>query len=385
MRLLSTPAEDRLPVREIALLWLATASIFAIGYWTRLDESLGFTDNVMRMAQVRGLLDGMPWFDPHEPRLAPPAGYDTHWSRLIDAGVAGLILMFRQVVAPDLAERLARCIWPLLVSGPAVFAAIAIAARLGGNGAGRATLLVALPTVALLPMFRPGEIDHHNAQIMLALVTFACVLWCERRYLATAAGLAGGVLLAVGLEAAHVPTLIAAGLALLVVHDTAWRRPARDFGLALAVSVLVGFLAVTPARYRFVPQCDALAVNSAAAVIVGAVGLAIGAGLSNRFTARMRFLVLAAAAVLALATFAWLEPRCLKGPFGSVDPAVFPVWLDHVKEMQSLGAIFRTNPSMALTYAAFPVIAALSVLAAVRAGLRTRSAGPLLPRSCFPG
>jgi len=106
-------------------------------------------------------------------------------------------------------------------------------------------------------------------------------------------------------------------------------------------------------------------------VIVGGVGLAIGAGLSNRFTARMRFLVLAAAAVLALATFAWLEPRCLKGPFGSVDPAVFPVWLDRVKEMQSLGAIFRTNPSMALTYAAFPVIAALSVLAAVRAGLRT--------------
>ena len=48
MRLPSTPAEDRLPVREIALLWLATASIFAIGYWTRLDESLGFTDNVMK-------------------------------------------------------------------------------------------------------------------------------------------------------------------------------------------------------------------------------------------------------------------------------------------------------------------------------------------------
>src|SRR5205085_9926149 len=171
------------------------------------DESFASADNLMRLVQVRALLDGAPWFDPHEARLAPPLGYDTHWSRLIDAGIVGLIVLFREFASPDLAERLARCIWPLLLSAPAVWAVTGAAARLGGPGAGRVALLAALPTLALLPTFRPGEIDHHNAQVMLSLVLIACTVWGDRAYFAAAAGAAGGALLTVGLEAAYVPAV----------------------------------------------------------------------------------------------------------------------------------------------------------------------------------
>src|SRR6266849_10510789 len=131
------PADHRLPFIVMLLIWLVAASAAAVSYWDRLDDSFLSPDNAMRLVEVRALLDGAPWFDPHEPRIAPPLGYDTHWSRLIDAGIAGLIVLFRQLVAPDLAERLARCIWPLLLSGPAVFAVTTIAVRLGGPGAGR--------------------------------------------------------------------------------------------------------------------------------------------------------------------------------------------------------------------------------------------------------
>ena len=37
------------------------------------------------------LLAGAPWFDPHEARLDPPFGYDTHWSRLLDAGIVRVV------------------------------------------------------------------------------------------------------------------------------------------------------------------------------------------------------------------------------------------------------------------------------------------------------
>ena len=77
-------------------------------------------------------------------------------------------------------------------------------------------------------VFVPGEIDHHNAQVTLTLVMVACVLWCEDApRFAVAAGIAGGVLLGVGLEAAALLVAVAGALAMLVVYDARWSAPVR--------------------------------------------------------------------------------------------------------------------------------------------------------------
>jgi hypothetical protein len=371
-------ADDRLPPAAILFVWSAAVFAMALLYWPRLDESFASTDNLMRLVQVRALLDGAPWFDPHESRLAPPLGYDTHWSRLIDAGIAGLILLFRTFAAPELAERLARCLWPLLLSGPAVFAVVGIAARLGGPGAGRAALIASLPTLALLPTFRPGEIDHHNAQVTLSLITLACGIRGDRAYFAAAAGIAGGALLGVGLEAAYVPVLVACGFALLFVRDAAWASPARHFGGALALSTLAFYLALTPAAFRFTPACDALAVNSALAIATGAAGLCITATCASSWSVRGRLLALVGVGGLALGTMIVGEPRCLGGPFALVDRSIFPLWLDRVSEMQSLTSLFRTEGLQAMAYVGFPLMATASVLSVLRRGPQTPLAWPLV-------
>src|SRR5207248_897810 len=72
------------------------------------------TDDAMRLAQLRGWLGGQGWFDLHQARIQPPEGYDTHWSRLIDAGLAGLLFLFGQFTDSVSAERLMRAWWPLL-------------------------------------------------------------------------------------------------------------------------------------------------------------------------------------------------------------------------------------------------------------------------------
>jgi hypothetical protein len=363
-------ADDRLPKTEIATMWFVVAIAVGAVFWNKLDEAMVSTDNVMRLVEVRALLNGAPWFDPHEARFAPPWGYDTHWSRLIDGGLAGLIVSFRQVMAPDLAERLTRCVWPLLMAGPAVAAVAAMAVRLGGAGAGRAALLISLPTTVLLSIFRPGEIDHHNAQVMLALVMCACAMWCERPLCATAAGIAGGALLTVGLEAAHVLIAVAATLALLAVHDGAFAQPARRFAVALGATTLVGYALVTPNAVRWVPQCDALAVNSLAAVVFGAAGLTLVGSLSDR-SVKTRLVLLGLFGLLSLALFAAIEPRCLRGPFGLIDRSVFALWLDKVQEMQSLAQLFRAEGIEVLVYLAFPLVAAISIIAVARSGLHT--------------
>src|SRR5437660_9425984 len=90
------PAAERFSPSMLALIWLGVVVALALAYWNRLDEIMRSPDDVMRLLEVRGLLNGSPWFNPHEARLDPPFGYDTHWSRLIDAGIAGLVIVFRE-------------------------------------------------------------------------------------------------------------------------------------------------------------------------------------------------------------------------------------------------------------------------------------------------
>src|SRR4051812_22424120 len=50
-------------------------------------------DSFLRLVQVHDLLNGQGWFDLVQHRLDPPRGILMHWSRLIDAPIAGLALL----------------------------------------------------------------------------------------------------------------------------------------------------------------------------------------------------------------------------------------------------------------------------------------------------
>jgi hypothetical protein len=59
--------------------------------------------------------------------------------------------------------------------------------------------------------------------------------------------------------------------------------------------------------------------------------------------------VLALAAAGAITAFVAMEPKCLGGPFGKIDPMVGPFVLDDVKEARSLAGLYRTAPALAVT------------------------------------
>ncbi|MGJ3628423.1 hypothetical protein AB5I41_18450 [Sphingomonas sp. MMS24-JH45] len=78
------------------LAWFAIAVWFVWDRWAAIQYfSMGDTDDNMRMMQVRGLLAGQGWFDLTNYRLNPPAGFNIHWSRLVDLPIAALILILR--------------------------------------------------------------------------------------------------------------------------------------------------------------------------------------------------------------------------------------------------------------------------------------------------
>ena len=82
----------------VGLAWLFIAADLIIKNWTATGLTLSDTDDAMRLVQMRDFLAGQGWFDLREPRLGPTLGYESHWSRLIDAGLAGLFVLFHQFV-----------------------------------------------------------------------------------------------------------------------------------------------------------------------------------------------------------------------------------------------------------------------------------------------
>mgnify|MGYP002385942325 CR=1 FL=1 len=128
-RLLSMPAA-----------WVAiTTAVLVAGYLAApgpgLGAWLGDTDDAVRLLTVRELLAGASWFDTTLPRLGAPDALLSHWSRLLDAPLAGLVGLLTPLLGREAAEIATRAAWPVLVfAGLAAIVARSARAQAGTWG-----------------------------------------------------------------------------------------------------------------------------------------------------------------------------------------------------------------------------------------------------------
>ena len=382
----------------LGLAWAVTAAFLLADRWPEMGERLFDGDDAMRLVQVREFLAGQSWFDLHEARLGPPTGYDTHWSRLIDAGLAGLFLAFRPFADADLAERLMRAVWPLLWLLVAMAGAATLAWRLAGRQAAVIILVLSACALPAFQHYRPGRIDHHNVQIALALAVVAATAWADlTRHAATLAGMLTGLAGAVGFES--VPFLVLSGSALalrFIWTGSASARSLAHYGVAVAASMLAAFLLNVAPDHWSRPACDAIAVNWLVATMIAgfgfwAVGHAYGfvgerpnakppAPSAGRpmpqAGARTGAIVLVGGA--AFLAFMLFEPRCIHGPFALTADAVKAIWLDDVDETVPLLSFVRGFPVVGAWICTFPLVALLAALWLARDGETRRDFGFLL-------
>ncbi|MFH6785649.1 MULTISPECIES: hypothetical protein [Methylobacterium] len=345
-------AVERSPFERPAVVWIIVlASVAGVLSWPDLlavlrDLRLPDTDDAMRMIEVRDLVVGQPWFDlaQHRHAGAPPM----HWSRLVDAPIAGLVLLARPVAGPVLAEGIAALLWPLTLLG--LYAAILYRGvrRVFGWRAAAFTLFAAGQAVFVTGLFAPGRIDHHNVQICAIL---ALVLRLARPAPTGRDGAVAGVLaafsLAVGLEA--LPFIAGAGLvlALLWLRDgRAALPPFLGFGLALGLVAPFLFALQTAPALWTATACDALSppwlwLSAAAAVTAGIAALVPGGR-------GARLAVLAACGGVAIGGFLVLFPACAAGPFTGMPDLVRREWLVKVREMLPVWQLVRIAPDAVL-------------------------------------
>lgn len=329
------------------------------------------TDDAMRAVQLRDLLAGQPWFDMVAHRVDPPDGLLMHWSRVIDAPLAGLQLFFDVFLSPEMAERATRLVFPYaLLAG--LFALVAwLASILSGAGARLAAVWLTLLSGAVFLQFAPGRIDHHAPQIVAlsaALGLFLQGLDPGRAQRLAPAGALMALSVAISLENLPFFTVMIAALPIIFILDGA---AARAQLLWFSAGALIAFplfyvSTVPPARYLD-SACDAFSAVHLAAIGIGAAALVLLALFSSRLATRARRLGASAlAGGAALLSVKLIAPQCLGDPLGVIDPLLRDLWLSHVVEARPLLSFLDTSPNIVVATAAPVALALLAALVSAR-------------------
>ena len=368
--------------------WLALAAwIFVAGLsiiQTVLHPQAFFlsTDDAMRLTEVRDLLAGQGWFDLTQQRMNVPFGVAMHWSHLVDAGIAALILFFRMFANTQTAETAALWTWPLLTLLPAFVALRTIGARLTGREGAIIVLLLGASCLALLGIFQPGRIDHHNLQLTLGISMVACLIELnEPKCMAAAGGLAA-LSLAIGLET--LPYVLLAGAVvgvIWVIQGSPSKLATRAFGGAFAGAATLLFFAATATAERVTASCDTYSLFYAPLAMAGGIGL-VALSAIGMTSLRDRAFAFAGLAIVLLALSASFNPQCLAGPLSAIDAQLDTIWLSRIEEVQPAWRFAFLEPGYFVSGYLYAAACFLATLAALRIAPRELRA-PLIVLALF--
>ena len=88
----------------ILLALLATIFVTLVGLRGSEATGIANSDDLMRLVEVRDLLAGQSWFDMHQYRLGLEGGTLMHWSRLVDAPIASIVMALTALTERELAK-----------------------------------------------------------------------------------------------------------------------------------------------------------------------------------------------------------------------------------------------------------------------------------------
>lgn len=333
------------------------------------------TDDLMRLFQVRSFLGGQGWYDLVNHRLDPPVGADIHWSRLVDLPLAVLTLFFDLFTSPVMAERLAALVWPSFLIVAAVLVLVAIARRLEPSVNPLLVVLLSVLCVHAQLEFSPGRIDHHGLQILLFYAALLFVIADDIRLGRFLAGAAIAASISVGLDAIVLIALVFCWLVLEFVRGRDNGRGLIQVAGGIAIAAPLLFILNFPPQKWLIAACDANSAFYFSALMLVAATYASLWFLAPRISTGPRLPLgidsgrLSTAALLGLVALGGLyavNPECLAGPYGTLDPQLVKRWLVHVGEATSLRDHLVKEPGFWLSGIGYLAVALLAAFAITR-------------------
>lgn len=334
--------EDISPITGLllasVLVILIQALLIAHGRPALLGGELWDPDAYMWLERVRRLWNGAGWFDHLYPRIDPPTGFVSHWTRPMDA----VLLAGGWALTPVLGFERALFWWGA-ATGPLLFLATASAALWAAKPTISRSGLWLLPLIlvtqpSIIASFAVGRPDHQS----LLAVLFTLLLGAALRMAVAPGRLAPPVIaalvasLALWTSVQILPMIAALGIGLTVAWIAGRPGLARAFIVLLAVLCL-GLTAALFAQYgneAFAARPGDTLSPSHLALFSLLLLFWIGAAALRRSAAWQRavYTVLAGAGVGALLWF--LAPEFFTQPVGPIDPLYRAVHLSRIRELQ---------------------------------------------------
>ena len=353
----------------VVIAWIVASAWFVFDRWSAIRWlSLGDTDDNMRLMQVRAWMAGQGWYDLRQYRMNPPAGFDIHWSRIVDLPIAGLILFFRLFTSNSWAERLACGIAPLLPLSIAMLGIGATVRRLIHPLAWPLAILFLVGATATMLMYMPERIDHHGWQLAMLSLTLAGLCDPRARRGGALVGIASAVSLSIGLELLPYAAMAGAIIALRWVWDRAEAPRLAVYALTLGGGSTLGF-ALFASNANQAMRCDALTPVWLSVMIAAGMLLFLLARFGPASRGVRLALAVAAGAAIVIG-FALMFPQCLARPEG-VSPELQRNWLDNVREAKP---IYKHSWRTGVALATLPIIGLIGALVAAWRARRERRA-----------
>jgi len=297
-------------------------------------------DDVMRLVEVRDLLNGQGWFDLVQPRLGLEGGTLMHWSRLVDLPLAVTAVALTPFVGQHTALMIAVTFWPL-ISVLIVTGALVLGARaLGGRGVVAYACLFGFAVLFRHFRFLPGAIDHHNLQLGLLMLAVAALAGRARAPAAMAlAGASLALAAAIGVEVHLFVGAIAVFVALdwMVAGEPA-QRGAVVFGASFAAVLAATFLLTVPPLDYGIARCDAHSATTLLAGLAGGAAFGLAAQVTSSKSFAVRAGALANVAAICAVLVVLIAPHCLSNPLDSLSPQARELWLSRVDEARPTSA-----------------------------------------------
>jgi hypothetical protein len=355
------PAQTREPFnwRLIIACWAIAATVLLVPFIAQQGGVPRFTDtdDVMRMVTVMDLVGGQAWQDTVEHRDNAPYGAPMHWSRLVDAPIAGLIMVLRPIIGTPAAEIIASRLWPPLMLLGLLVLSVAFCRQLLGPGHQLPAVALPVLSIVVLGEFSPGRVDHHNVQMILTTgLMLATIAGRSQAIAAIAAGLLAATSLAVGIETLPFILVAIIAFSLFWVRDGAAGANTRRFAIAFAAGSTLHLLLATPPSLYAAGACDALSATYVLGAALAGGALLVATLIGGSLDAARRLALIGLLGITAGAITLTLFPHCIAGPYANLDPRMYQLLVAGVPEAQPLWVRAATDPAAALSFAFAPFL-----------------------------
>lgn len=319
----------------IAATWLVLAAIL-VALWVIGISPNGDADDLLKMHEIRHVLEGGSWFDRTLPGISQPEPLVSHWPWISDAPYAVIAWLLKPLVGLDAALRAAAFVVPMSLLAVLLGVLYRMNALLGFTWPGAVLLASALLSLTAFAEFQPGRIDYHNLQ-MLLLCASALLTMRGGAASAASAGAVTALSFAISSEIAPFLVIPMAFLALRFIGRTdAAAAELRTFGVALAFGAVAAFAVVTLPQGGNAAVCDRFALPHLLALAGAGLTFVVASLLPERTGLVGRIAVLALGAVASVIALTVLFPICLEGPYGNLSAYLHQNWLMQIEQEMSL-------------------------------------------------